>query len=253
MFVLDGSLRNVPMAALHDGQRYLVERYAVALTPGLQLLDPKPLLREPLTALIAGATDAPSFQLEGLGPLDNVRIELLGIEQEVSSQKLENQEFKQDQLQNQINSAFFNVVHMATHGKFSSNLEQTFILDWDKRIEVKDLDSLLRLRNRGDVKPIELLILSACETAAGDKRAALGLAGVAIRAGARSTLASLWQIDDASTAQFMIQFYQQLNNLQIAKAEALRQVQLAFLTEYPSTDYNRPYHWASFTLVGNWL
>ena len=253
VFVLDGSLRNVPMAALYDGQHYLIERYAIAVTPGLQLIDPKPLLREPLTALIAGATNAPSFQLEELAPLDNVKIELLGIEQEIKSQKLENQEFNQEKFQSQINSASFNIIHMATHGQFSSQLEQTFILDWNKRIGVKDLDSLLRRSDQKEVKPIELLILSACETAVGDKRAALGLAGIAIRAGARSTLASLWQIDDASTAQFMIQFYQQLNNPQIAKADALRQVQLAFLRNYPNTDYNRPYHWASFTLVGNWL
>ncbi|NEO92452.1 MAG: CHAT domain-containing protein, partial [Moorea sp. SIO3G5] len=90
--------------------------------------------------------------------------------------------------------------------------------------------------------------------ATGDKRAALGLAGIAIRAGARSTLATLWQVNDASTAEFMNQFYQQLKNPKLTKAEALRNAQLAFLKKtYPNTYYHRPYNWAPFILVGNWL
>jgi CHAT domain-containing protein len=254
VFVLDGSLRNLPMAALYDGKRYLIERYAVAVTPGLQLLDPKPLARETMTALIAGATDAPSYKKEGLGALNNVEVELEKIREQVHrTQKLQNQEFLKQNIQNQVKSASFNIVHLATHGNFSSNPEQTFILDWDERIKVKELDNLLRISDQSGATPIELLILSACETATGDKRAALGLAGVAIRAGARSTLATLWQVNDASTAQFMIQFYHQLNNPKLTKAEALRNAQKAFLIEYSNTDYNRPYHWAPFILVGNWF
>ncbi|NEP25007.1 CHAT domain-containing protein [Moorena sp. SIO3I6] len=255
VFVLDGSLRNVPVAALYDGKQYLIERYAVAVTPGLQLVDPKPLPRQQLTALIAGATNAPSFKKEGLGPIDNVGFELTKIGEQVNrSQKLENQEFIKENLQNQLTAASFNVVHIATHGQFSSNPEQTFILDWDERIKVKDLDNLLRMSDSSGTTPIELLLLSACQTATGDKRAALGLAGIAIRAGARSTLATLWQVNDASTAEFMNQFYQQLNNSQLTKAEALRNAQLAFLKKkYPSTDYHRPHIWAPFILVGNWL
>uniref|UniRef100_A0A0C1QWD2 CHAT domain-containing protein n=1 Tax=Tolypothrix bouteillei VB521301 TaxID=1479485 RepID=A0A0C1QWD2_9CYAN len=254
IFVLDGSLRNLPMAVLHDGTRYLIERYAVSVTSGLQLLEPKPLHRESLSVLVGGATDAPSFEKEGLGAINNVAVELEGVKQKVlHTQMLENQKFLQQNIEQQINSKPYNIVHLATHGKFSSNPEQTFILDWQKRIKVKDFDNLLNLDFQRRTKPIELLILSACETATGDNRAALGLAGVALKAGARSTLASLWQVNDASTAQFMIKLYQELNNPQIMKAEALRNVQRAFLTEFSSTDYNRPYHWASFILVGNWL
>jgi CHAT domain-containing protein len=253
VFVLDGSLRNLPMAVLHDGQRYLVERYAVSVTPTLQLLEPKPLQRQPLSVLIAGATDAPSFKKEGLGAIDNVAVELGGIKENIQrNQTLENQEFIKSNVQTQINKTPFNIVHLATHGKYSSNPEKTYILDWNERIKVKDLDNLLRLNYQRSANPIELLILSACETATGDKRAALGLAGIAIRAGARTTLASLWQINDASTAEFMIKFYQELNRGKITKAEALRNTQLAFLKE-SARDYNRPYHWSAFILVGNWL
>ncbi|MBD2214126.1 CHAT domain-containing protein [Nostoc linckia FACHB-104] len=254
VFVLDGSLRNLPMAVLHDGQKYLIERYAVSVTPSLQLLEPKPLQKEVLSVLIAGATDAPSFQKEGLNAIDNVAVELAGIKEHIQRNKiLENQEFSKKNVQININNTPFNILHLATHGKFSSNPERTFILDWNERINVKDLDNLLRLNYQRIANPIELLILSACETATGDNRAALGLAGVAIRAGARTTLASLWQINDASTAEFMIQFYQELNRGQVTKAEALRNTQLAFLQQSTDSDYNRPYHWSAFILVGNWL
>jgi CHAT domain-containing protein len=254
VFVLDGSLRNVPMAVLHDGQSYLVERYAVSVTPTLQLLEPKPLQSKAPSVLIAGAINAPSFKKEGLGAINNVAVELEGVKENTRhNQTLENQEFLKKNLQTKIKKTSFNIVHLATHGQFSSNSEQTYILDWRERIKVKDLDDLLRFDYQRSTHPIELLILSACETATGDKRAALGLAGVAIRAGARTTLASLWQINDASTAEFMIKFYQELNRGQITKAEALRNTQLTFLKESTNRDYNRPYHWAAFILVGNWL
>ncbi|HEY9727020.1 MAG TPA: CHAT domain-containing protein [Chroococcales cyanobacterium] len=254
VFVLDGSLRNIPMAALYDGTHYLVQRYAIAVTSGLQLLDPKPLPKANMNALLAGATYAPSFEKEGLRALEHVEIELKTIGKKVRrSQILENKEFIQENLQKKISTTRFNIVHLATHGKFSSNPEQTFLLDWNKRINVKDLDNLLRTSDQSGAKPVELLILSACQTATGDKRAALGLAGVAVRAGARSTIATLWSVNDASTAQFMIQFYEQLNNPQLTKAEAVRNAQQALLTQYPHRDYNRPYYWAPFILIGNWL
>jgi CHAT domain-containing protein len=256
VFVMDGALRNVPPAALSDGDRFLVERYAVAIAPSLQLVDPQPFSREQLNVLIAGTSNAPSFQQEGLSPIDYVETELAGIQQQIpQSAKLEGQAFLRDNIQTQLQTAPFNVVHIATHGQFSSNPDQTFILDWKQRIGIQDLDSLLRVRDTSadSQSEIELLILSACETAAGDNRAALGLAGIAIRAGARSTIATLFQINDASTTEFMLRFYQQLTNPQLTKAEALRNTQLAFLQEYDGTDYNRPYHWAPFILVGNWL
>ena len=254
VFVSEGSLRNLPMAALYDGKNYLIEKYAVAVTPGLQLLEPRSVPPEQLHVLLAGATDAPSFQAEGLGTIDNAGIELAEVAQQIdNNHKLAEQNFLQQNLKNLIASQSFNVVHIATHGTFSSNPEQTYLLDWQERIKVKDLDNLLRVREKQVATPIELLVLSACETATGDKRAALGLAGIAIRAGTRSTLATLWQVNDASTAEFMIQFYRQLKNPQITKAEALRQAQLALINQYSDTDYDRPYHWAAFCLVGNWL
>ena len=255
-FVLDGSLRNVPMSALYDGRRFLVKRYAIATTPGLNLLEPRPFPRQTLRVLLAGTDDAPSFQAAKLSPLSNVSRELAEIRQNLpNSRLLENEAFLKEALNEQINRTPFNVVHLATHGQFSANPDETFILDWRSRIPAKDIDNLLFLLDpqRAVETPIELLVLSACETAAGDNRAALGLAGIAIRAGARSTVATLWNINDASTAEFMTRFYQQLSRPELNKAEALRNAQLAFLRDYEGTDYRRPYHWAPFILLGNWL
>ncbi|NEQ81379.1 MAG: CHAT domain-containing protein, partial [Moorea sp. SIO2I5] len=98
--------------------------------------------------------------------------------------------------------------------------------------------------------PIELLVLSACTTAVGDSRAALGLAGIAVRGGARSTLASLWTADDLATTELMTRFYKKLATGQVTKAEALRQAQQELLQ---SEAFNHPYYWSAFILLGNWL
>lgn len=246
VFVLDGSLRNIPIAALYDGQQYLIQKYAVALTPGLQLLTPKPFEGVQLKALTAGLSEA----RQGFPALTNVRLELDQIKSEVNSQILLNQGFTSTALQKEINEVPFPIVHLATHGQFSSQADKTFILAWDKPVNVNQLDSLLRIRDTTDPNAIELLVLSACQTAAGDKRAALGLAGVAVRAGARSTLASLWNLDDESTALLMSQFYRELAENPPTKVEALRRAQVALLK---NPRYQHPMFWSPYVLIGNWL
>jgi CHAT domain-containing protein len=246
VFVLDGSLRNVPMAALYDGKQYLVEKYAIALTPGLRLLNPKPLKQEKLRALLAGLTE----KRHGFIALLNVDRELNEIKSEVPSLVLLNQSFTSSTLQQELDSAPFDIVHLATHGQFSSDPDRTFILAWDKPIKVNELKDLLRTKSEIRPDAIELLVLSACETAEGDKRAALGLAGVAVQAGARSTLASLWTVDDESGARLIGQFYRELATRTVTKAEALRQAQLSLLRD---PDFRYPALWAPYVLVGNWL
>ena len=244
VFVLDSPLLNLPMAILHDGKQFLVEKYAIAYTPGLELLDPKPLVRGKLSALKAGLTQA----RDEFPALANVEQELTQIQSQVPGELLLDGAFTSAAIQKEIDSVPFPVVHMATHGQFSSNPEQTFILTWDDRLKVNQLNNLLRSREDSRRGAIELLVLSACQTAAGDKRAALGLAGVAVRAGARSTLATLWSVDDAATAQLMTRFYKELANPDITKAEALRLAQISMLKEKPL-----PFFWAPFVLIGNWL
>ncbi len=246
VFVLDGVLRRVPVAALHDGERYVIEKYNLVLTPGLQLLKPRTLSPSNLRAIAAGVIES----RQGFPPLPAVENEVRDISQLVPTQVLLNQQFTRDRLEAEIEARPFPIVHLATHGQFSSNAENTFLLAWDGQIEVKDLDLLLRSRERRVRNPIELLILSACQTAKGDRRAALGLAGVAVRSGARSTIASLWSIQDQSTAELMTELYSVLKQPGVNKAEALRNAQLSLLN---SNRYKHPYYWAAFVLVGNWF
>jgi CHAT domain-containing protein len=248
VFVLDGSLRNIPMAVLHDGRQYLIEKpYSIALTPGLRLLQPQPLQQRKLKALVAGLSESP---LPGFSPLPFVGTELKQIEAQLSSVELLNQKFTPEAFQSKIDAQALPIVHLATHGQFSSKPEQTFILTWSRRLTVNQLGSLLETSDRRKSTPIELLVLSACETIAGDRRAALGLAGVAVKAGARSTLATLWQINDESTAIFMEAFYRELLQKGVSKAEALSQAQRHL---FQNPNFRHPYYWAPYVLLGNWL
>ena len=256
VFVLDGVLRNVPMSVLHDGEKYLIEDYAIALTPGLQLLSVNPIQEVGLTTLAAGLSEMPPYAQElNFGDLDWVDNELEEIEETLQaesllSQKLLNEDFTTISLQNNISAFPSAIVHLATHGQFSSNAQETYILANDELIRVDALNRLLQSRD-GRKTAIELLVLSACETAVGDDRAALGLAGVAVRAGARSTVASLWSVNDESTAKLMTRFYEELKTPGISKAHALRNAQLSLLDgENPA--FQRPGHWGAFVLVGNW-
>lgn len=147
-----------------------------------------------------------------------------------------------------VNKTPFRLVHLATHGQFSSSAEETFLLTWDERINIDELNSLLR----GDSKllrPVDLLVLSACETATGDSNSVLGLAGIAVRGGARSTMASLWAVDDEATVILMTNFYRELANEPITKAESLRRAQISILSQ---ERFAHPFFWSAFILVGNW-
>ncbi|MEH2388292.1 MAG: CHAT domain-containing protein [Nostoc sp.] len=251
VFVLDGDLRNIPMAVLYDQkhQKYLIQKYAISLAPGLQLVEPKSLQKVQINGLIAGVSEQRQIEGRSFAKLKNVEVELQQIQSAIPrNAELFNQAFTKINLQNQIKKIPYTVVHIATHGEFSSNPDKTFILTWEQLLKAKDFDNLIRLSGLRESSAIELLVLSACETAQGDKRATLGLAGIAVRAGARSTLATLWAVDDKSTAQFMSQFYQELENSKVTKAEAVRRAQIQLLT-----DYEIPYLWAPYILVGNWL
>jgi len=245
VFVLDGTLRNIPMTALYDGEKYLVQKYSVALAPSLQLVDAKPLNRVEIEVLTAGLSEA----RQGFAPLPGVTLELKNIASEVKTKKLLNQSFTSGNFQAKLKSSAFSIIHLATHGQFSSQASETFILTWDTRINAKELDNLLRSDTRIN-RPVELIVFSACQTAAGDNRASLGLTGVAVRAGARSIVASLWNVDDQATVLLMTKFYKELATSQVTKAEALRRSQLLLLQE---SEFFHPYFWSAFLLVGNWL
>ncbi|MEM1426412.1 MAG: CHAT domain-containing protein, partial [Cyanobacteria bacterium P01_H01_bin.130] len=250
VMVPDGPLRKIPMAALYDGDRYLVERYQFAISPALQLLPPS---RKTLDATIfaAGLSEA----RQGFNALPGVTDELSNISQDFETELLLNEGFTADEFLHQLDHSSFPIVHLATHGQFSSSPEETYLLAWSDRLYIQDFDRLFRKRQVGVLSPIDLLVMSACQTAKGDDRATLGLAGFALRSGARSTVASLWSVNDESTAALMTEFYKSLSAQTAGdrsgteKAEALRQAQVQLLQ---SDRYNHPYYWSAFILIGNW-
>ena len=250
VFVLDGSLRNVPMSVLYNQkqQQYLIEQYAIAVAPGLQLVKSQPLSSTKLNVLTAGIAQPRTVAGRDFASLTNVRQELQLVRERVAkSKQLIDRAFTEANLQTQLDRTNFSTVHLATHGKFSSDPEQTFILTWNQLLKAGDMASLMRQYNLNEEDAIELLVLSACETATGDRQAVLGLAGIAVRAGVRSTLASLWFTDDRYSSEIMSSFYQELSQ-GTTKAKALQKAQIAVLK-----NEKRPYLWSSFILLGNWL
>jgi len=245
VFVPDGVLRTIPMAALHDGTQFLIRKYALATTPGLTLTDPRPLPRGHGQMLAVGVANA----VQGFPALPYVAQELRAVHHLYGGRLLLNEDFKRTRLEQALRQEPFNMVHIASHGQFASDVAQSFILTFDDRLTMQQLDQFLG-GVRGRTTPLELLALSACETALGDDRAALGLAGIAIKAGARSALATLWRVQDEAAALLVTEFYRHLQDPTVSRAMALQRAQLALL-DHPR--YQDPFFWSPFLLLNNWL
>ncbi|NEP55411.1 MAG: CHAT domain-containing protein, partial [Moorea sp. SIO3C2] len=267
VFVMDGAFRRIPMAALYDqdSQQFLIEKYAIATTFGNLEIPQAPPSKQ-LNVLAAGLSQASVLSILGadnqsstirFNQLPHVETELDGLQATVQgSDVFLNAKFQKDTFQTQMASAAYNVVHLATHGIFGFTREDTFLIvptaakpDQNnsdpipvETIDLNDFDSFLRPRK---ATPLELLVLSACQTATGDNREVLGIAGLAVQSGARSTLASLWNIEDASTAQLMADFYRAVPTM--SKAKALQQAQVELIRQN-----RQPTVWAPYILVGDW-
>jgi CHAT domain-containing protein len=247
VFVPDGALRTVPIGALYDGEHFLIESFALATTPGLNLTDPKPIPRN-MSFLVNGLTDA----VQGYPALPSVEVELDSLQEQFEAESitlLKNQSIVTANIEKAIAEKPFDIVHFASHGEFQANVSESFLLTYEGKLSMNKLEEFMQLR-RFSEKPVELLTLSACQTAAGDDRAALGLAGMAIKAGARSALGTLWFINDRAASQLISDFYQYLRQPENSKAQSLRLAQLNLIND---RRYNHPGYWAPFLLIGNWL
>jgi CHAT domain-containing protein len=245
VFVPDGPLRTIPMAALHDGTQFLISKYAVATTPGLDLTDPRPLRREDTRVLAAGLTES----VQGFSALPHVASELQAVQHLYGGHPLLNNSFISANVEKETKEQPLSIVHIASHGYFAGEVEKSFLLTFDDKLTMDRLSQVVgefRFRER----PLELLTLSACETAAGDDRAALGLAGVAIKAGARSALATLWTVNDEAASVLVAEFYQQLHGDSVSRAVALQNAQKKLLAD---RRYQHPAYWSPFLLLNNWL
>jgi CHAT domain-containing protein len=243
VFVPDGTLRTIPFAALHDGEGFLIERFAVATTMGLTISTAEPLEPDGARFLMAGISQA----RDGFQSLDQVPEELGALHEIYGGTLLLDEQFRIERFEEEIVEGRPQVVHLATHAVFGDEPNSSFLLAYDGRISLSRLSELIRAtRFRDD--PLELLTLSACETALGDEQAALGLTGVAIRSGARSAIGSLWRVPDRGTASLMTKFYRSLGRPGMTKAKALQEAQNAMIA-----DREHPFQWSAFLLVSNWL
>lgn len=262
VFVMDGALQDLPVAALFDRQRqeYLIDKYPVSVTPGLKILGAKRPGGGQASILIGGLTttvgkasrqenqSAISGQrVAAYEPLPYAAAEVQGIKSFFPrSTVLVGNNFTRANLRQALANKAYSIVHLATHGVFSADARQTFVVTaGGQSVTLPDLQEMLKQR---EAAAIDLMVLSACETATGDRRSALGLAGMALRSGAASTLASLWSVDDLATAELMQKFYGALVQQGVSKAAALRVAQRGVRSEH-----EHPYYWAAFVLVGNWL
>ncbi|MFP6641443.1 MAG: CHAT domain-containing protein, partial [Myxococcota bacterium] len=245
VFVPGGALRTVPMAALHDGQGFLLDRYAVAITPSLNLLAPKPIVKGKTRVLAAGLSEA----VQGYPELPGVPEELSTIERLYGGKVLLNEGFELESFETSLRNMHPGVVHIASHAEFTGNPRTSFVLTYDDRISIEQLSALMRAGRYGE-EPVELLMLSACDTAVGNERAALGLAGMAVRAGARSAMGSLWSVSDEATSELVVGFYEALDTPGTSKAQALRKAQQSLLVD---ARFQHPYYWAPFLVINNWL
>lgn len=245
VIVPDGPLRQVPFAALHDGSRYIVDRFAIATVPGLRLLDPHDLDRSRVKPLAAGLTT----QVENFPALPHVAEELRSVADLYGGTVILDNDFTGERMAEAIRSSPYSLVHIATHAQFGGDSKETFLLAHDGKLSMSDLERIVRPTAFRD-NPLELIVLSGCQTAVGDERAALGLAGIALKAGARSALATMWSIDDEASAQLILEFYRQLATPGVGKAQALRAAQIHLKSE---PTHAHPYYWSGFLMIGSWL
>lgn len=266
VFIMDAGLRSLPLAALHDGNGFLVERYSLGLMPSLSLTDTRHRDVKTAQVLAMGAS-----QFAEQRPLPAVPVELNTIFQASWAGKaFLNEQFTLSNLKDQRQQTPYGIIHLATHAEFKPGTAgQSYIQLWNSKLQ---LDQVRQLG--WNSPPVELLVLSACRTALGDTEAELGFAGLAYQTGVRSALASLWAVDDEGTLAFMAEFYQRLQTTPI-KAAALRDAQLAMIRKQvrfeegklitsagtiplppelelsSHKDLSFPFYWAGLTLVGN--
>ncbi|WP_293135409.1 CHAT domain-containing protein [Microcoleus sp. bin38.metabat.b11b12b14.051] len=274
LFCVGEGLRTVPLAAMHDGKQFLIQKYSMARIPAFKLTDINYADLKNSQVLAMGA--AIFSETANKEPLPAVPLELSAIARQWPGQSFVNEDFTIVNLQSQRLQQRYGIIHLATHAEFRpGSADNSYIQFWDTQLKFSQMKDL-----KWNNPPLELLVLSACRTALGDREAELGFAGLALQSGAKSALASLWYVSDAGTLALMTEFYQQLKVSKpqappMIKAEAMRQAQIAAIegkltienrqlrtsrgeTSLPpsipkldSKDLSHPYYWAAFSMIGS--
>ena len=266
VFILDARLRSLPIAALHDGKGFLIEHYSIGLMPSLNLVDTRYNNIKNSQILGMGAS---TFTDQNPLPAASEEVSLI-TQQLWQGKSFMNQDFTFDRLQSARKDTPFGIIHLATHGEFKPGVpSNSYIQLSDRKLGLDEVRQL-----GWNNPPVELLVLSACRTALGDEEAELGFAGLAVQAGVKTAVASLWYVSDEGTLALMTEFYRQLRESPI-KAEALRRAQLALLTgkarieggelrgsgeniplppemaNLGNKTLSHPYYWSAFTMIGS--
>lgn len=242
VFINDGILRNIPMTALYDGNQFLIQKYVILNSLGFNLNIALKKQIQKHQALIFGlAAEIPPFD-----PLPYVKNETQAVQNILGRKRFLDKNFTVESLEKQIQEQGYPIVHIATHGLFAGTARQTFLQAFDRQISLKEFERVLR--NRSQKNPINLLTLSACQTAAGDNRATLGIAGLAARNGISHVVASLWAVNDRDILPLIEDFYTILKQPGISEIDALRKAQLNYLLNGST---NQPSIWANFILVSS--
>jgi CHAT domain-containing protein len=252
MLSLDGPLRYLPFGALHDGKQFLAQRWNLPIYTSVtknRLLDgPTPQWR----AVGLGVTRAQS----GLNALPAVKDEMESIVKSPKSGVFPGEIFLDEaftaQKFREVGERNFQLLHVSSHFQFSSGGTEanSFLLLGDGRqLTLGDIRTQNYRFDKAD-----LLTLSACETGLGGGRDATGreiegFGVIAQQQGAKAVIATLWSVDDRSSALLMVNMYRLLNEKHLTKIEALRQAQLSLMAQ---PGYSHPFYWAPVILMGNW-
>ncbi len=265
-FILTQGLRSLPIAALHDGQQFLIEQYSLGIMPSFTLTHKERSHLQNTQVLAMGASE-----FADLSPLPAVPIEIRTIVESWTGEEFLNQRFTLNNLRATRQQDNYGIIHLATHGEFlPGSPNHSYIQLWDSQLK---LDQLQQLNLQDPI--VELLVLSACRTALGNPDAELGFTGLAVQAGVKSALGSLWYVSDEGTLGLMSEFYAQLKT-STTKAQALQKAQIQMirgqikiengqlivpslaapiplpesLQDVEDEVMNHPYFWSAFTLIG---
>ncbi len=281
VYVPDRSLRAVPFSVLNDGRQFLVEKYAIVTLPGLsfQDLNTQTPAHKNMHTLVAGLSKPDGASIDDLPEnivdkllnksdkstivdntksadryalikelsLPNIEQEIQSVGQNYQSRTLLNNQFTASALRSDIETGNYGKVHIASHGYFGKNAKDSFVMAYDKNLTLLDFEGSLG-SDRLKQQPLDLLTLSACETAEGDDRMLLGFSGLAVKSNVLSAIGSLWAINDQAAMEFMRLFYDGLSN-SLNKAQAMQQAQVAMIK---SKKFRHPFYWSPFILIGSW-
>jgi len=245
LVVSGGALRLIPLSTLHNGKSFLVESYAIASLPALSLTDNQGKKLQTNKVLLGGL----SKSVQGFASLPSVKKEIHDLQKIIKSNTIFlNEEYTVENISKEIKDNNYTIVHLATHGEFGGTARDSFLLTYDDKLDMNQLETVLSAGKYKN-KPVELLTLSACQTALGNERASLGLAGIAVKAGVKTAIATLWYVDDEATSLAVKELYRQLTHPGITRAKALQNAQKMMISQ---KKYWHPIYWGPFLLIGSW-